>query len=57
MSRRGHRPLRWSVIRAIVAKDLIAVRRSKAVVIPMMAVPFQADSHADAPESPPEARG
>jgi ABC-type Na+ efflux pump permease subunit len=28
------------VIRAIVAKDLIAVRRSKAVVIPMLAVPF-----------------
>jgi ABC-type Na+ efflux pump permease subunit len=27
------------VIRAIIAKDLIAVRRSKAVVIPMMAVP------------------
>ncbi len=27
------------VIRAIIAKDLIAVRRSKAVVIPMLAVP------------------
>lgn len=29
----------WSVMRAIVVKDLIAVRRSKAVVIPMLAVP------------------
>jgi ABC-type Na+ efflux pump permease subunit len=29
----------WSVMRAIVAKDLTAVRRSKAVVIPMLAVP------------------
>ncbi len=34
------RPARsWPVIRAIIAKDLIAVRRSKAVVIPMIAVP------------------
>jgi ABC-2 type transport system permease protein len=32
-------PRSWPVIRAIVAKDLIAVRRSKAVVIPMLAVP------------------
>ena len=32
--------LRWPVMRAIVTKDLIAVRRSKAVVIPMLAVPF-----------------
>ena len=29
----------WGVIWAIVTKDLIAVRRSKAVVIPMLAVP------------------
>lgn len=29
----------WSVMRAIIAKDLLAVRRSKAVVIPMLAVP------------------
>ncbi len=29
----------WPVIRAVIAKDLIAVRRSKAVVIPMLAVP------------------
>lgn len=36
----GRRPARsWPVIRAIIAKDLIAVRRSKAVVIPMIAVP------------------
>ncbi|HLT16872.1 MAG TPA: ABC transporter permease subunit [Acidimicrobiales bacterium] len=33
------RRARWAVIRAIVAKDLIAVRRAKAVVIPMLAVP------------------
>jgi len=29
----------WVVMRAIIAKDLIAVRRSKGVVIPMLAVP------------------
>ena len=29
----------WRVMRAIMAKDVIAVRRSKAVVIPMLAVP------------------
>ncbi|MFZ6003472.1 MAG: ABC transporter permease subunit [Actinomycetota bacterium] len=29
----------WPVMRAIIAKDLLAVRRSKAVVIPMLAVP------------------
>lgn len=29
----------WGAIRAVVAKDLTAVRRSKAVVIPMLAVP------------------
>lgn len=36
--RRGPRP-DWGVMRAIIAKDLFAVRRSKAVVIPMLAVP------------------
>lgn len=30
----------WPVIRAIVAKDLLAVRRTKGVLIPMLAVPF-----------------
>lgn len=30
----------WFVVRAVVARDLRAVRRSKAVVIPMMLVPF-----------------
>jgi ABC-2 type transport system permease protein len=30
----------WGVIRAIVAKDLLAVRRTKGVLIPMIAVPF-----------------
>jgi ABC-2 type transport system permease protein len=33
------RAARWGVMRAIIAKDVIAVRRSKAVVIPMLAVP------------------
>lgn len=32
-------PRSWPVIWAVIAKDLIAVRRSKAVVIPMLAVP------------------
>ena len=40
MTTRSRARLRWPVIRAIVAKDLIAIRRSKAVVIPMLAVPF-----------------
>lgn len=31
--------LRWPVVRAIMAKDLTAVRRSKAVVLPMVIVP------------------
>ena len=31
--------MNWPVMRAIIAKDVIAVRRSKAVVIPMLAVP------------------
>jgi ABC-type Na+ efflux pump permease subunit len=30
----------WGAIRAVMAKDLTAVSRSKAVVIPMLAVPF-----------------
>jgi ABC-2 type transport system permease protein len=29
----------WDVMRAIIAKDVTAIRRSKAVVIPMLAVP------------------
>jgi len=29
----------WSVMRAIIAKDVMAIRRSKAIVIPMLAVP------------------
>jgi ABC-2 type transport system permease protein len=29
----------WDVMRAIVVKDVIAIRRSKAIVIPMLAVP------------------
>ncbi len=31
--------MNWPVMRAVIAKDVIAVRRSKAVVIPMLAVP------------------
>lgn len=30
----------WNAIRAVVRKDITAVRRSKAVVIPMLTVPF-----------------
>jgi ABC-2 type transport system permease protein len=30
---------RWPVVRAVIAKDLTAVRRSKAVVLPMVIVP------------------
>lgn len=32
-------PLNWTAIRGVVAKDLTAVRRSKSVIIPMLAVP------------------
>jgi ABC-type Na+ efflux pump permease subunit len=32
--------MNWPAIRAVVGKDLLAVRRSKAVSIPMVAVPF-----------------
>ena len=32
--------MNWPAIRAVVAKDLTAVRRAKAVSIPMVAVPF-----------------
>jgi ABC-2 type transport system permease protein len=35
----GRRRRDWNAIRAIMRKDLTAVRRSKAVVIPMLAVP------------------
>ena len=34
------RAARWAVIRTIVRKDLTAIRRAKAVVIPMLAVPI-----------------
>ncbi len=30
----------WPVVRAVVARDLRAIRRSKAVIIPMLLVPF-----------------
>jgi ABC-2 type transport system permease protein len=32
--------MRWPVMRAVIAKDLAAVRRSKGVVLPMLLVPF-----------------
>ena len=32
--------MNWPAIRAVMAKDLTAVRRSKAVVLPMLLVPF-----------------
>lgn len=32
-------PINWQVVRAIMRKDLTAVRRSKAVVLPMLLVP------------------
>jgi len=35
----GDRRVRWSVMRAVITKDLLAVRRAKAVIIPMLAVP------------------
>ena len=38
-SRRQVTPMSWAVMRAIIAKDVIAIRRSKAIVIPMLAVP------------------
>jgi ABC-2 type transport system permease protein len=39
--RATHRPRRdWNAIRAVMVKDVTAVRRSKAVVIPMLAVPI-----------------
>ena len=35
----GGGPMRWTVMHAIIAKDVTAIRRSKAIVIPMLAVP------------------
>ncbi|HEX4820159.1 MAG TPA: hypothetical protein VFV00_08130, partial [Acidimicrobiales bacterium] len=32
--------MNWDAVRAVVAKDLTAVRRSKAVVLPMLLVPI-----------------
>ncbi|HEV3225971.1 MAG TPA: ABC transporter permease subunit, partial [Acidimicrobiales bacterium] len=32
--------MNWDAIRAVMAKDMTAVRRSKAVVLPMLLVPF-----------------
>jgi hypothetical protein len=40
----AHRPAParrdWGAIRAVVVKDMIAIRRSKAIMLPMMGVPF-----------------
>ena len=30
----------WGAIRAVVVKDMVAIRRSKAIMLPMMGVPF-----------------
>jgi ABC-type Na+ efflux pump permease subunit len=34
------RSIDWSAVRAVMGKDLAAVRRSKAIVLPMLIVPF-----------------
>jgi ABC-type Na+ efflux pump permease subunit len=33
-------PINWPAVRAVMAKDLAAIRRSKAIVLPMVIVPF-----------------
>lgn len=33
------RAIQWPAVRAVVLKDVTAIRRSKAVVIPMLLVP------------------
>lgn len=38
--RRSRPPIDWRAVRAVIVKDLVAVRRSKAVVLPMLLVPF-----------------
>ncbi len=33
-------PINWTAVRAVMSKDLAAIRRSKAIVLPMVIVPF-----------------
>src|SRR5436305_11073267 len=41
MAEKTHRqPVDWAAVRAVFAKDFAAVRRSKAIVLPMLIVPF-----------------
>src|SRR5438128_6033942 len=41
MAEKTHRqPVDWAAVRAVFAKDVTAVRRSKAIVLPMLIVPF-----------------
>ena len=41
MSRKAQRePINWTAVRAVMGKDLAAVGRSKAIVLPMLIVPF-----------------
>jgi len=37
---RARQPIDWSAVRAVIGKDVDAVRRSKAIVLPMLIVPF-----------------
>jgi ABC-2 type transport system permease protein len=39
-SRTAREPINWAAVRAIMGKDLAAVRRSKPIVLPMLIVPF-----------------
>jgi len=40
MAEKTHRqPVDWAAVRAVFAKDFAAVRRSKAIVLPMLIVP------------------
>ncbi len=39
-SRTIREPINWTAVRAVMAKDLAAVRRSKPIVLPMLIVPF-----------------
>jgi len=38
--RRSSEPINWTAVRAVMGKDLAAVGRSKAIVLPMLIVPF-----------------
>ncbi len=40
MARRSREPINWTAVRAVMGKDLAAIRRSKPIVLPMLIVPF-----------------